>query len=190
LKDTVALYKRLQDKSVADSAAHARYLQGELQFKEFERAKLASDPKRLEKSLAEKSKLLEQSKAIFIDVVTFGDPEWATAALYRIGECYEQFAKALRAAPVPEGLKPEEQEIYRQELEKVVVTVEDKAIDAYKNGYKKALDLGVYNTFTQKLRTALGRLSEVEFPPELESRGRAEMGAVRADLPFLDGVVK
>ncbi len=190
LKDTVALYKRVQDKSVADSAAHARYLQGELQFKEFERAKLASDPKRLEKSLAEKSQLLEKSKAIYVDVVSFGDPEWATAALYRIGECYEQFAKALRSAPVPPGLKPEEQEIYKQELEKVVVTVEDKAIDAYKGGYKKALELNVYNAFTQKLRVALSRLSEVEFPPELEVRSRAEMGAVRADLPFLDGVVK
>lgn len=190
LRDTVALYKKVQDKSVADSAAHARYMQGELLFKEFERAKLASDPKRLEKSLTEKSKLLEKSKAIFIDVVTFNDPEWATAALYRIGECYEQFAKALRAAPVPPGLKPEEQEVYRQELEKVVVTVEDKAIDAYKNGYKKALELGVYNAFTQKLRTALSRLSDVEFPPEIEVRSRAEMGAVHRELPFLDGVAQ
>ena len=68
-----------------------------------------------------------KAKAIYIDVVTFGDPEWATAALYRIGDAYERFSKALRDAPVPTELDAEEQQVYRDELEKVVVVVEEKA---------------------------------------------------------------
>ena len=169
-------------------AAHARYLEGEVLFREFERLKLATDPKKLKRTLDEKSKLLEQAKQAYIDVVTFGDPEWATAALYRIGDAYERFSKALRDAPVPKELNADEQQVYRDELEKVVVVVEEKAIDAYKGGYQKALQLGVYNEFTQKLRAALGRMSDQEFPAENEARARPAAAEPRMNLPFVSAV--
>ena len=106
--------------------------------------------------LEEKAKLLEQSKAIYLDVVTYQSPEWATAGLLRIGQGYEAYAKAMRNAPVPKDLNAEEKQVYRDELEKVVVVIEDKAIDAYKSGYAKALQIGVYNKHTQTIRQALG----------------------------------
>jgi TolA-binding protein len=188
LKEAVALYKRGADRAAAPAAAHARYLEGEVIFHEFERVKLASDPKRLKRTLDEKSKLMEQAKQAYVDVVTFNDPEWATAALYRIGESYERFAKALRDAPVPKELNAEEQQVYRDELEKVVVVVEEKAIDAYKGGYAKALQLAVYNEFTQKLRAALGRMSDQEFPAENEARARPAAAEPRMNLPFVSAV--
>ncbi len=188
LKEAVALYRRGADKSAAPAAAHARYLEGEILFRDFERLKLASDPKKLKRTLDEKSKLLEKAKQAYIDVVTFNDPEWATAALYRIGDAYERFAKALRDAPVPKELNADEQQVYRDELEKVVVVVEDKAIDAYKGGYQKALQLGVYNEFTQKLRAALGRMSDQEFPAENEARARPAPAEPRMNLPFVSAV--
>ena len=188
LKEAVALYRRGADKSSAPAAAHARYLEGEVIFREFERLKLASDPKKLKRTLDEKSKLLDQAKQAYIDVVTFGDPEWATAALYRIGDAYERFSKALRDAPVPKELNADEQQVYRDELEKVVVVVEEKAIDAYKGGYQKALQLGVYNEFTQKLRAALGRMSDQEFPAENEARARPAAAEPRMNLPFVSAV--
>jgi TolA-binding protein len=174
LKRCIAMYKKSPTKGgpATNAAAHARYLEGEAIFRDFERVQLAKDARRLKKTLDEKSALLEKAKAAFIDVVTFNDPEWATAALYRIGEGYERFSKALREAPIPPGLDEQSQQVYREELEKVVVVVEEKAIDSYKNGYKKALDLNVYNEFTQKLRQALGRLSDQEYPAENEARAR------------------
>ncbi len=188
LKEAVALFKRTNDKAAAGAAAHARYLEGELLFHEFERVKLATDAKKLKRTLDEKSQLLEKAKQAYVDVVTFNDPEWATAALYRIGDAYERFAKALRGAPVPAQLSADEQQVYRDELEKVVVVVEEKAIDAYKTGYQKALQLGVYNEFTQKLRAALGRMSDQEFPPEAEARARPAVAEPRPALPFVSAV--
>ena len=85
--------------------------------------------------LEEKAKLLEEAKEIYLDVVTYQSPEWATAALLRIGQGYEAYAKAMRNAPVPKDLNEDEKQIYRDELEKVIVVIEDKAIDAYKSGY-------------------------------------------------------
>jgi hypothetical protein len=149
---------------------------------------LAADPKRLKRTLEEKSNWMDKARATYVDVVTFNDPEWATAALYRIGDAYERFAKALRDTPTPGGLSAEEQQVYRDELEKYVVVVEEKALDAYKGGYQKALVLGVYNEFTQKLRQALGRLDDQEFPPEAESRGRPAAAEPRLDVPFVGSV--
>jgi TolA-binding protein len=191
LRRAIASYRKNGPKggTAANAAAHARYLEGEAIFRDFERVQLAKDARHLKKTLDEKSALLEKAKAAFVDVVTFNDPEWATAALYRIGEGYERFSKALRDAPTPPGLDEQSAQVYREELEKVVVVVEEKAIDAYRGGYKKAFDLGVYNEFTQKLRQALGRLSDQEFPPENEARARpsaADRGAAPAFVGSVD----
>ena len=136
-------------------AAEARYIQGELAYLEYEKIKIAGKPKQLAKVLEEKAKRLEEAKAIYLDVVTYKSPEWATAALLRIGQGYEAFAKAMRNAPVPKDLKEDEKQMYRDELEKVIVVIEDKAIDAYKSGYARALQIGVYNKHTQAIRQAL-----------------------------------
>jgi hypothetical protein len=157
-------------------AAQARYLQGELIFRDYEKIKIAGKPKQLARVLDEKAKLLEQSKQIYLDVVTFQSPEWATAALLRIGQGYEAFAKAMRQAPVPKDLNADEKQVYRDELEKLTVVIEDKAIDAYKTGYSKALEIGVYNKHTQEIRHALGRLDEATFPNELEMRAGLRTG--------------
>ncbi|MEO8212714.1 MAG: tetratricopeptide repeat protein [Myxococcales bacterium] len=157
-------------------AAQARYLQGQLIFREYERVKIAGKPRQLARVLDEKAKLLEQSKHVFLDVVTYQSPEWATAALLRIGQGYEAFAQAMRQAPVPKDLNADEKQVYRDELEKLTVVIEDKAIAAYKSGYGKALEIGVYNKHTQDIRHALTRLDEANYPKELEVRAGLRAG--------------
>jgi TolA-binding protein len=190
LERAVGLYRKLPpgERGAAGPPAHARYLQGEALFHDFERLELAKDARRLKRTLDEKSGLLEKAKAAYVDTVAFADPEWVTAALYRVGDAYERFAKALRGAPTPPGLSADEQQIYREELEKVVVVVEEKALDAYKSGYQKALELSVYNEFTQKLRQSLGRMSDQEFPPEQEARAHPAAAEPAFKLPLATAV--
>ena len=169
-------------------AAQARYIQGELVFLEYERIKIAGKPKQLAKVLEEKAKLLEEAKSIYLDVVTYKSPEWATASLLRIGQGYEAFAKAMRNAPVPKDLNEDEKQMYRDELEKVIVVIEDKAIDAYKSGYARALQIGVYNKHTQAIRQALGRLAENEYPKEAEVRLSTRPGEPRVTMDKIEEV--
>ena len=169
-------------------AALARYIQGELVFHDYERLKIAGKPKQLAKVLEEKAKRLEEAKHVYLDVVTYQSPEWATAALLRIGQGYEAYAKAMRNAPVPRDLTEEEKQVYRDELEKVVVVIEDKALDAYKSGYARALQLGVYNKHTQAIREALARLAENEFPKEAELRASIRLGEPRVALDRIEEV--
>ena len=169
-------------------AAEARYIQGELAYLEYEKIKIAGKPKQLAKVLEEKAKRLEEAKSIYLDVVTYKSPEWATASLLRIGQGYEAFAKAMRNAPVPKDLKEDEKQMYRDELEKVIVVIEDKAIDAYKSGYARALQIGVYNKHTQAIRQALGRLAENEYPKEAEIRLSTRPGEPRVSLDRIEEV--
>jgi TolA-binding protein len=169
-------------------AAEARYIQGELLYLDYERIKIAGKPRQLGKVLEEKAKRLEEAKQTYLDVVTYRSPEWATAALLRIGQGYEAYAKAMRNAPVPKDLKEDEKQMYRDELEKVIVVIEDKAIDAYKSGYARALQIGVYNKHTQAIREALSRLAENEYPKEAELRLTSRPGEPRVALDRIEEV--
>jgi hypothetical protein len=101
---------------------------------------------------------------VYGEVLEFGVAEWVTAALYKVGDSYERFAKALNDAPLPEGLGENEQQVYRDELASFVVPIEERALEAYAGGYRKARELGIYNGWTTQMREALTRLNDVEYP--------------------------
>ncbi len=159
---------RAADGKARIAGAEARYLQGEIVFREFQASKLDSRPEKLGASLERKAKLLGQAKDIYLDVLSFSAAEWTTAALYRIGESYEGFAKGLRDYPLPKGLSQEQQDLYTEKLDTFALAFEEDAIGAYKSGYARAVELGIYNAHTRNIRSALGRLSSQEFPPIAE----------------------
>jgi hypothetical protein len=125
--------------------------------------------KGLRKRLEQKSELLRKASEVYGDVVDYHVAEWLTAALYKIGQSYELFAESLRDAPMPENLSEAEQQVYRDELAKFIVPIEERALEAYEGGYRKALELRVFNTWTQKQREALTRLNDVQYPPLREA---------------------
>ncbi|HET6337268.1 MAG TPA: tetratricopeptide repeat protein [Polyangiales bacterium] len=150
-------------------AAQARFSQGDQALAEFEKIKIAGDVKTLGKRLQQKSELLRKASEIYGDVVDYRVAEWVTAALYKIGESYEHFAESLRDAPIPPNLNEEEEQAYRDQLAQFIVPIEERALEAYENGYHKALELRVFNAWTQKQREALTRLNDVEYPPLREA---------------------
>lgn len=157
-------------------AAEARYYQGELLYRKYNKVSLDVKPHKLNKALNQKMKLLEQASMIYLNVVEFNNAAWSTAALYRIGSVMEEFANSLRDAPTPRGLNEAESEMYREALDNEVITIEERAIDLYTTGYKKAIALKVYNDYTKKLRSALGRMAASQFPPSKEARESLRLG--------------
>jgi TolA-binding protein len=169
-------------------AAEARFLQGDQALSEFEKIKIAGDVAGLRKRLGQKSELLRKAAEIYGDVVEYRVSEWLTAALYKIGQSYELFAESLRSAPVPANLNEQEEQAYRDELTKFIVPIEERALEAYESGYHKALELHVFNTWTQKQREALTRLNDVEYPP-LREAGAGLAEAQLLPLPIaLEGL--
>jgi len=149
--------------------AQAKTLNADRILAEFRAIEIAGPTQGLSKRLTRKSELLREAALAYADVVELRAAVWATAALYKIGRSYELFADSLRNAPVPKGLNETEQQAYREQLESFIVPVEEKALQAYDNGYRKALSMQIYNAWTQKLREGLTRLNDVAYPPLRES---------------------
>jgi hypothetical protein len=116
-----------------------------------------------------------------------GVAEWTTAALYQIGHMYESFARSLRDSPPPPEVKTDDQKAdYQAQIEEFAVPMEERSLDAYENGWRKANELGIYNQWTAKMRDALGRLNSELYPPfketgfEVRSQGPLPMPSLIA----------
>lgn len=163
------------------AAAHARYMEGERVLAKFEAIEIQGDEKQLGARLKQKAELLRQASTVFLDVLSFGVAEWTTAALYQIGRAYETFASSLRDSPAPSGLSDADKAQYELQIDEFVVPIEERAIDAYESGWEKAIELGIYNRWTERMRAALGELNAEMYPPfketgfEVRSRGPAPL---------------
>ena len=66
--------------------------------------------------------------------------------------------------PTAASLSDADKEAYTQQIESFVVPIEERSLDAYENGWKKAIELGIYNQWTAKMRESLGRLNAELYP--------------------------
>jgi len=165
-----------EKKASTSWAAEARYYEGELIFKDYEKVTLDVNPNKLEKALKQKTKLLSDAEKVYTSVVDYNDLKWATAALFRVGQVYDGFAESLVNAATPKGLTPDQQQAYRDALDVYVVDIQGKAVDLFTAGYQKAIQMQVYDEYTAKIREALGRLASDKFPPEREARQKERIG--------------
>src|SRR5204862_1089318 len=117
-------------------AAEAHYWQGELVYREFQKVSLDVKPSALDRTLKKKTDLLVKAQGVYGGVVAIGDLHWATAALFRIGNTFEEYGDALRNAPTPKGLTQAEQDAYRGALDAQVVDIQDRAVQLYQAGYQ------------------------------------------------------
>jgi TolA-binding protein len=169
-------HQRALDERGRYFGARAHFMQAQRILAEFEQIKIEGDVKQLSGRLKRKADLLKRASAALLDTAKLGVAEWTTAALYQVGSIYESFAKAMVNSPAPESLTPEQAEAYRMQIDEFVVPIEEKSIEAYESGYQKALELGIFNAWTARMREALGRLNTEMYPPlsEVGFRLRAE----------------
>lgn len=159
-------------------AAEARYYEGELIFREYEKVSLDVKPALLTRTLKTKGKLLAEAEKVYTSVIDYQDLKWATAALFRVGQVYDGFAEALAtaASKPPASLSADQVQAYQDGINAYVVDIQDKAVTLYTAGYQKAIQMQVYDEYTAKIREALGRIAADKFPPEKESRTHERIG--------------
>jgi tetratricopeptide (TPR) repeat protein len=196
-KDDLAAAQRIwkslsgKDKAAATTwAAEARYLEGELIVREYEKVTLDVKPAQLEKALKSKTTLLNSAEKVFESIADFNDPRWGTAAIFRIGQIYDAFAESLVNAATPKGLTEEQAQAYRDALDSYVVNIQDVAVEKFTVGYQLAIRTGVYDEYTAKIREALGRLAADKFPPERESRSKERIGDRPPSLDYVQEVAR
>jgi hypothetical protein len=120
--------------------------------------------------------LAQRASGALLETAKLGVAEWTTASLYQVGAIYESFAQALMRSPAPSTLSAQQAEEYKMQLDEFVVPIEEKSLEAYESGWQKALELGIFNAWTARMREALGRLNTEVYPPlsEVGFRLRSE----------------
>lgn len=193
---TLKSYERLPDADKRamttgrDAAAQAQFMIGESVFEKMVAISISSkDERELQNKLRQKMTVAEEAQKIFEQVILFGRPDWAIAALFRIGTQYQEFADTIRNSPVPARLNEDQQEIYRGILEDRAAEIEARAVKSYEQALDTARKANWFNEYSRKSEIQLAQLRPREYRRPSERRTQPTQfndGFTRA--PFLKTV--
>src|SRR5690606_15055369 len=117
----------------------------------------------LTRSLKAKLEATPKIEAAYTKVLEIGSGDWGIAALTRIGQMYQDFARNLVESPDPPGLDEDQLMMYRIELEDRAFPLEEKAVEAYELALQKSYELGVYNEYTLLAQDQVNRFMPGEY---------------------------
>jgi tetratricopeptide (TPR) repeat protein len=139
-------------------AARAEFRLGEMAEERFLAAPLRLPEEQMEIDLEAKAQLLLDAQAGYLRTIRHGDPEWATAAGYRIGTLYLHLHEAMERAPVPPDLAADEAEVYRDLLRKRTAVLLRKALRVFEMTIELAERTRSENRHTRAAREEMKRI--------------------------------
>jgi TolA-binding protein len=111
----------------------------------------------LAESMKIKKALMEDVLKVYGDAADYGVAEVTTAATFRLGEVYQQFARDLMESERPKNLDEAALEQYDLLLEEQTFPFEEKAIELFETNAGRTVD-GVYDEWVKKSFDALATL--------------------------------
>ncbi len=151
-------------------AAKARFMLAEKSFQKWKDIKIEGSMKQQGRLLKKKIKVQKEVAKQFAEVWQFGSLEWTLAASFRRGSLYQSFAEALYDVPIPFKEGTEQWDIYRDQLDQMVVPLENKAIETYEQTIKKAREEKVVNKWTKRTLEELNKYEPDKYPLYKEER--------------------
>jgi hypothetical protein len=142
-------------------AAQAEYYLGEVYRAAFLARRVdpsAAGEAALADDLERKAQALLQAQAHYLRAIRTGQPDWAVAAGYRIGELYDAFHAELVAAPLPPGLDAAGAAAYRAEVAIRARVLVAKAIAVYERTLTVARSTGADHGYVEETARALERM--------------------------------
>lgn len=119
---------------------------------------------------------LEAAQAFEPVIRTYSRPGWMIAALTRLGQMRHVFFEQLIDAPVPPGLDPLVEEVYRTELETRAAEIRDEAIGYYAQAIIVSREHAWFNEYSELAARRLQALdpsfasgSEIRIAPGFDS---------------------
>lgn len=143
-------------------AAESRFLQAERIYEEFADVKLVY--KKLKETLQKKGELEQKAEGIYTEVIQMASPRWVAASAFRIGQMYKNFSDELYNQPTPDGLTPEQEEMYRMQLDEYAFPLQEKALTAYRKALELALQYRAYNEWSSRSAQAISKLESEAYP--------------------------
>lgn len=144
--------------------AKAQFELIEMKFADYKAIELEGSLTQMGRALQKKEAMLYELEKAYIDIFPYKALDWTFAGYFRIGNIYQEFAKTLYAAPVPDALSEEEQDVYMTELEDAGLKYENTAIERYETTLAKARELKVSNEWTRKALENINKYKPAEYP--------------------------
>lgn len=186
-KDLIASWSKIKERDrQSDQAlfalAHARFVVLEPAFRSYVELKF-NRFSTFKADRAAKEKKLAELVAAYTEIIQLKSPDYAIAALARIGEIYGDFASNIGELPDPPGLDDDQQALFRSELEtRYVFPVEQKAVEAIEKALAKASELSVYGEWTLLAQERLNRFRPGAYGTVRELRVRTKDAFATAGL--------
>ncbi|MBM4398424.1 MAG: tetratricopeptide repeat protein, partial [Deltaproteobacteria bacterium] len=169
------LIKEFQARAIpagSPAAVHAAKAQFQLiepKFKTYEAILFRGDIKSQGKLIQQKRALMGELQQEYALVLPYKSVEWTSAAVFRMALLPELFAKAMFAAEIP-PMDPEQEDIYRTQLEDVATQYRTAAQDAYVKVIEENRRLRTSNEWTDRAVEAMNKYRPQEFPLQKQER--------------------
>lgn len=162
--------------------ARLRLVQAKVLEREFLQQSVKARTERIAQVLAIKTEKLQKAQEALQGTIRYGDPQVSLEAFERLYGCYAHYVKALKEMPAPAGLSKDDEQMFRDELQNLVIPLEEKSVDTL----AQAVD------FAKKqpsLSGAAGRLERELFRLNHQFvSGTADFRQPEMALPVLSGV--
>ena len=185
---TVDAFAKAESESAAKYAARAKFAIVEQAFDEYREIQIKGGSRRQKRLLKRKAKRLQEVEKKYREVLEFKQVDWSLAALFRIGQLYQDLSESLLDAPCPPDVKGAARSMgmtelevcgeYRLVLEERAINVEEKAVARFEATIEQAKNFKVANDWTRKTRVALNRLRRSMWPLQKEAKTHVEAVAV------------
>lgn len=116
-------------------AAGAQFMFSEILFLDYKTIELTPP---FETNLKRKMNAFTDVVKGYGEAIKFQIADWTTAALFRIGESFEELSHSLVEAPIPESLSEEQRILYQQKLGERARPYQEKALETYQKNITQA----------------------------------------------------
>ncbi|MCB9521723.1 MAG: tetratricopeptide repeat protein [Myxococcales bacterium] len=133
---------------------------GEVYHGLFSEVRFVLPEERLTQDLVAKSRLFEQAQEAYLEAVRTGNPYWAVAAGYKVGELFEDYYYDVLATEVPSDFNDIELEVYFEELRAFVAPAMVRAEAIYQHNLAMAFRLGYDGEWVDATLASLERVHQ------------------------------
>ncbi len=162
------------------AVAEARFKMGEAIFVDLERKPLKGKSyrnlKRFVKEMTERIKertlIVVDAQKIYLEVIQFRSPNWAIAALARIGQMYQALGNDIYNYPAPKSFNEEQVEIFKGQMTDMSEVQIGKAVEAYVLCMQKAQELRWFNQWSDLAEKQLANLRPQQYRYNAEKRAK------------------
>lgn len=137
---------------------HTWFALGRVYHELFSEIRLVLPEERLEADLVGKTQLFEQAQDAYLEAVRTGNPYWAPAAGYMVGQLFEDYYYDVLATEVPDDFSELEVEVYFEQLREFVQPAMERALAIYEHNLAMAYRLGSHNGWVDDTVSSLERV--------------------------------